>query len=156
MNRSRDPATPIVRNLARLHDIPASSLPAIVASYDHAADTLPYKGEVLSLAAGLAAMRVAAPDLYAKAAKDKLTFDEAASFLRLASWDVPSRVAARFEEPWRRLTRGGIDGAGAVDRLDANVLYYASGSVLWFGMAPLVFPTICGVIDQSFRMQTAM
>ena len=59
MSRSGDPTTcPIVRNLARLHDIPADSLTAIVASYNHAADTLPYKDEVLSLAAALGAMRV--------------------------------------------------------------------------------------------------
>ena len=144
-----------IRNLVRLHDIPAASLRAVVSSYDHAASTLPYEGDVLSIAAALATMRIAAPELYQKAAKDELMFDEVASFLMLSNWRVPTRVAERLEEPWRRLTEGGIEGASAVDRLDANVLYYVSGSVPRFGMAPRVLPTMCGAIDRSFRMQSA-
>ena len=143
------------QSLARIHDIPTDSLRAVVSSYDHAASTLPYEGDVLSLAAALGAMRVAAPDLFQKAARDELRFDEVASFLNLPQWRVPVRVAKRIEEPWRRLTAGGIAGADAVDRLDANVLYYVSGSVPRFGMAPRVLPAMCGAIDQSFRMRGA-
>lgn len=145
-----------IRSLARIHDIPAHALQAVVSSYDHAARTLPYEGDVMSLAAALGAMRVAAPKLYKKAAKGELKFDEVASFLKLPQWRVPRRVRTRLEEPWRKLTEGGIDGAGAVDRLDANVLYYVSGSVPRFGMAPLVLPSMCGAIDQAFRMREAM
>ena len=156
INEPSDSFIPLtIRSLARLHHIPADSLRAVVASYNHAASTLPYEGDVLSLAAALGAMRIAAPDLYQKAARDELSFDEAASFLKLPSWEVPPRVTTRLEEPWRRLTKGGIKGAGAVDRLDANVLYYVSGSVPRFGMAPRVLPAMCGAIDQSFRMQAA-
>ena len=144
-----------IRNLARIYDIPAASLRAVVSSYDHAAGTLPYEGDVLSVAAALAAMRVVAPELYQKAASDELKFDEVASFLKFPKWHVMPDVAMRIEKPWRRLTEGGIEGAGAVDRLDANVLYYVSGSVPRFGMAPRVLPTMCGAIDQSLRMQSA-
>ena len=156
IDESPDSFIPLtIRNLARIHDIPAASLRAVVSSYDHAASTLPYEGDVLSIAAALAAMRVVAPELYRKAARDELTFDEVASFLKLPRWRVTPDVAMSIEKPWRRLTEGGIEGAGAVHRLDANVLYYVSGSVPRFGMAPRVLPAMCGAIDQSFRMQAA-
>ena len=142
-----------IQSLVNLYKLPPDSVRAVVSSYDHAASTLPYEGDVLSLAAALGAMRVVDRELYEKAAKDELSFHEAESFLKLPEWDVPARVAKRLEEPWRLLTEGGVDGAGPVDRMDANVRYYVSGSVPRFGMAPLVLPTMCGAIDQSFRLR---
>lgn len=142
-----------IRSLVELYKLRPDLVRAVVSSYDHAASTLPYEGDVLSLAAALGAMRIVNRDLYEKAARDELSFREAASFLKLPEWDVPARVAKRLEEPWRLLTEGGVEGAGPVDRMDANVRYYVSGSVPRFGMAPLVFPTMCGAIDQSFRLR---
>ena len=142
-----------IQSLVNLYKLPPDSVRAVVSSYDHAASTLPYEGDVLSLAAALGTMRVVDRELYEKAAQNRLSFREAASFLKLSEWDVPARVAKRVEEPWRLLTEGGVDGAGPLGRMDANVRYYVSGSVPRFGMAPLVLPTMCGAIDQSFRLR---